>query len=165
MADTDFPTMQPRTLNARTVNHMMRDVIAFHAKFGLPPVSAGPTMLPPELQAFREKFMQEELNEYKEAVAEGDMENAFDALLDLMYVALGTIYLHNFPLDAGWAEVQRANMSKVRVSRAEDSKRKSAFDVVKPEGWEPPNHAPLLEFAREAARVGLEFDDIVPAGD
>jgi hypothetical protein len=34
--------------------------------------------------------------------------------------------------------VQKANMAKVRVAKAEDSKRGSTFDVRKPEGWVGP---------------------------
>lgn len=37
-----------------------------------------------------------------------------------------------------WADVQRANMSKERVTKASDSKRGSTWDVVKPAGWIAP---------------------------
>jgi hypothetical protein len=35
-------------------------------------------------------------------------------------------------------------MKKVRAQAAEDSKRMSKFDVVKPEGWTPPNLADIF---------------------
>jgi predicted HAD superfamily Cof-like phosphohydrolase len=46
--------------------------------------------------------------------------------------------------DEMWADVQRANMSKVRAERAVDSKRGSVWDVVKPRGWVPPDTDGIL---------------------
>ena len=43
-----------------------------------------------------------------------------------------------------WDDVQRANMSKERVLRAEDSKRGSTWDVRKPTGWIPPHTEEIL---------------------
>lgn len=67
-----------------------------------------------------------------------------DGLIDLVYVALGTAHLHGFPWDALFDEVQRANMSKVRATHAEQSRRKSTLDVVKPEGFQPPDIVGVL---------------------
>ena len=72
---------------------------------------------------------------------EGDRVKAFDALLDLTYVAYGTaLFLGVDPgqWHAGMAAVQKANMSKERAESATQSKRGSAFDVIKPEGWTGP---------------------------
>ena len=110
-----------------------QDIHDFHQKFGLMSPD-GPTSLDPELRAFRIKFMQEELDEYVNSTT---LEDQFDALIDLVYVALGTAYLHGFPFPEGWARVQAANMTKVRGTKA-TSKRGSDFDVVKPPGWTPP---------------------------
>lgn len=63
---------------------------------------------------------------------------SFDALIDLVYVALGTAYLHRFPFNEGWARVQEANMRKVRANKKSDSKRRTTHDVVKPPGWRSP---------------------------
>lgn len=124
-------------VNANSEHVGMQNIVEFHAKFELPP-NGDAGFLPPELFGFRLKFMQEELDEYRDAVVRGDLVKAFDALLDLQYVVLGTIYLHNFPFDAGWRAVHEANMKKMRAERAEQSKRGSTFDVVKPPGWVPP---------------------------
>lgn len=121
------------------------DLQEFHQKFGFAHHYAeGPHLLDPELTEFRVKFMQEELDEYREAVQEGDLAKAMDALLDLIYVAGGTGYLHGFPMAEGWRRVQEANMSKVRAQSADESKRGTAHDVVKPEGWQAPNHDDLV---------------------
>lgn len=114
------------------------DVGEFHRKFDLPVASDGlPRELTGEELEFRLKFLIEELSEYAEAVglklmvswgerlapgrllrADGypvqDLPKAFDALLDLAYVALGTAHIHRFPWQAGWDEVQRANVAKER---------------------------------------------------
>jgi predicted HAD superfamily Cof-like phosphohydrolase len=73
-----------------------------------------------------------------------DLPKIFDGLIDLVYVALGTAQLHHFPWADGFAEVQRANMTKERATRAEQSTRGSTFDVVKPAGWTPPNIIEVL---------------------
>jgi predicted HAD superfamily Cof-like phosphohydrolase len=61
-------------------------------------------------------FIQEELNELKEAVEENDIVGVFDALLDITYVGLGNgalvFGLKDKILD-GYAEVQASNLSKV----------------------------------------------------
>jgi predicted HAD superfamily Cof-like phosphohydrolase len=120
---------------------MIDDIKAFHEKFGLE-YDGPPRLLPKELGAFRLGFLFEELTEY--AMAE-TREDKIDALVDLVYVALGTAYLHGFDWQTHWDEVQRANMSKVRTERPSDSKRGSSFDVVKPVGWIGPNHAQFLD--------------------
>jgi predicted HAD superfamily Cof-like phosphohydrolase len=122
---------------------MTMDITEFHEKFGL--AYAGPPReLDPELHKFRSKFMQEELDEYNEAHAKGDLHGQFDALIDLAYVLLGTAHLQGLPFAEGWNRVHTANMAKVRAERSEDSKRGSTFDVVKPEGWTAPDLSDLL---------------------
>jgi predicted HAD superfamily Cof-like phosphohydrolase len=122
------------------------DVGDFHARFGVPeaPMAA---LLDAHTQRFRRKFMQEELDEFRDACADGDLAKAFDALLDLEYVLLGTARMMGLATvwQAGWDEVQRANMTKQRAARdGSDSKRGSGLDVVKPAGWTPPDLAPLV---------------------
>lgn len=121
--------------------NMSKDIRAFHEKFGLGVEPGEPRMLSKELVDFRIKFMQEELDEYRLACEEGNMVKAFDALIDLGYVLMGTVYLHRFPYGQGWQFVHYCNMMKERVERAEQSKRGSTFDVIKPEGWEGPERA------------------------
>jgi len=137
---------------------LMEDMLEFHTKFNL--THNGPARnLGGELGRFRVEFMQEELDEYqlsREAVdqmidthdpAEYTFQLAqqLDALVDLAYVVVGTAYLQGFDFNRAWDRVHNANMKKVRATRAEDSKRGTAFDVIKPEGWEPPDHSDLVE--------------------
>lgn len=116
------------------------DVNTFHRKFELF-YDGPPRQLPEDIKDLRVNFLQEELDEYKEAVQAGDLTKQFDALIDLVYVAMGNAQLQGFPWVPGWKEVHRANMSKVRASTAEESKRGHSFDVVKPADFVPPDGA------------------------
>ena len=119
------------------------DVGAFHRKFQLPHLGDGrlPHLPPPDVYEFRRRFLHEELREVEEAYARGDLAAFFDGLMDLVYVAYGTAHLAALPWHAGWAEVQRANLSKVRAASEADprSTRGHALDVVKPPGFTPPD--------------------------
>ena len=140
---------------------LFKDVAEFHEKFGLE-YAGKPRALPPAIQKFRDKFHREELKEYglatqrlarilakqEEATIDDEialeLSHALDALVDEVYVLLGTAYLHGFDFNAAWQRVHAANMSKVRAKAAADSKRKSKYDVVKPPGWTPPRIQPLV---------------------
>ncbi len=121
------------------------DVVAFHDKFGVQnPTKNEDHQLDFTMQKFKLDHLQEELNEYRLAVNEGDMEKAFDALIDLVYVALGAAHAHGFAFNDGWRRVHAANMMKKRAESAQESKRGRKFDIVKPEGWLPPILGDLL---------------------
>ena len=144
------------------------DVGNFHRKFGLPHYGDGtaPGLPDPDVALFRGKFLQEELDEFKDAVSAGNLLDAADALADLVYVALGTAHMMELPFEEIWTEVQRANMTKVRASGSADplSKRSHRMDVVKPPGFIPPDHGPAIAAARLRA---CNLEDILrePADD
>jgi predicted HAD superfamily Cof-like phosphohydrolase len=114
--------------------NMIDDIAEFHEKFELA-YSGPPRKLPADLGAFRIKFLEEELNEYCDALTRVQ---ELDALVDLVYVALGTAYLHGYNFEEAWRRVHGANMKKVRATHADQSTRDSTHDVVKPLGWQPP---------------------------
>lgn len=61
-------------------------------------------------------FIQEELDELKEAVEEGDIIGVLDALLDITYVGLGNgalVFGLKDKILPGYAEVQASNLSKI----------------------------------------------------
>lgn len=122
------------------MNQFLKDIEAFHIKYGLA-YNGQPRMLDEKTSSFRAGFIEEELDEY---ILADTMEDKFDALIDLVYVALGTAYLHGFDFEEGWKRVQAANMKKVRATQADQSKRGSTSDVVKPEGWEAPDLRDLV---------------------
>lgn len=124
------------------------DVGAFHEKFDLDNVTfrgPGPREYEEGLLTFRVDFMREEIKEFVNAWSEDDDAGMFDALLDLVYVVLGTAHLLGLPWEEGWDAVHLANLKKVRAKPdGSDSKRGTKWDVVKPEGWEPPDIAAVL---------------------
>jgi predicted HAD superfamily Cof-like phosphohydrolase len=126
------------------VNTNFDDIADFHHRFALAHLD-GPRQLPHELQLFRIAFMQEELNEYMRATLAEDLEKQVDALVDLVYVALGTAYLQGFEWQDHWNEVHRANMKKERAQSKSQSVRSSTFDVVKPAGWTAPDHLKVFK--------------------
>jgi len=128
------------------------DVGEFHRKFGLPRVKPfempHPTNLhmDPAVMDFRFKFLQEELKEFKEGMEAEDIVGMADALIDLVYVAMGTAHMLGLPWQELWDDVQRANMSKERAAEdGSNSKRGSGLDVIKPEGWRGPHGASILK--------------------
>lgn len=142
----------------------MADIREFHEKFGLTYDGKPRALHEDNMDLFRFRFLVEELNEYQLAftalrhemtlppgvsldpgIVTEHLAQALDALVDLTYVALGTAYLHGFNFEEAWRRVHEANMQKMRVERESDSKRGSKFDVVKPRGWEPPDHSDLVE--------------------
>jgi len=61
-------------------------------------------------------FIQEELDELKEAVEQNNIVEVFDALLDITYVGLGNgalVFGLKDKIEQGYAEVQASNLSKI----------------------------------------------------
>ena len=123
---------------------LISDVKDFHVKYGLE-YTGEPRVLPQELSKFRQAFIDEELIEYGMA---RELADEFDALIDLVYVILGTAHLQGLDFQAGWDRVHAANMQKVR-----GPSKRSEFDVIKPEGWTAPDLTDLCN-----PQLGL-FDD------
>lgn len=85
--------------------------------------------------------------EYELGYAHADSKRISEALNDIYWSCLHAAEGMSFykkRWDLLWADVQRANMSKERVLKAEDSKRGSTWDVRKPEGWIPPRSEELV---------------------
>ena len=120
------------------------DVIDFHNKYGL--VYTGKVRpLDKSTQAYRIHFLEEELKEFIQSANLDDTVGMADALIDIVYVAMGTAYMMGLPWQKLWDEVQRTNMNKIRATDANQSKRKNSLDVIKPEGWEPPNLKAIID--------------------
>lgn len=145
---------------------MFEDLRDFHEKFGLA-YDGPPRELPHELAVFRTKFVAEELAEYvtpfkgaqQNIIAEVEklmrytlgmeqqpLEKKLDALVDLVYIAIGSAYLHGFDFDEAWRRVHKANMAKVRsAAKGNGTERGGQFDVIKPPGWTPPDLSDLVQ--------------------
>src|SRR5262245_600260 len=57
-------------------------------------------------------LINEELDEYRDANAQGDVVGVADALGDLLYTVLGLAVLHGLPAAEIFEEVHRSNMTK-----------------------------------------------------
>ena len=123
-------------------------VAEFHQKFGLEPTSQ-PDFPYEEIWKLKNVHMQEELDEIRAAAINGDLEAYFDGLIDLVYVALGAAYLAGLPFDQGFLRVHQANMTKMRALHANDSKRGSTYDIVKPPGFVAPTLTDLIRKEKE----------------
>lgn len=86
---------------------------------------------------FRIAFLQEELDEMKNAET---AEDVVDALIDLCVVAIGT--LDGFSVDShkAWDEVLDANMKKETGVKSSRPNPLGLPDLIKPEGWVAPSH-------------------------
>lgn len=120
---------------------MFQAVLDFHRKFGAN-IGEKPGFPPEHTAALRFTLIEEELEEFKEAVGQRDIVKAADALADLTYVVLGTAVTLGIDLRPVFAEVHRTNMAKEGGATREDGK------ILKPPGWKPPEIAPLLENMR-----------------
>ena len=86
---------------------------------------------------FRIKFLQEELDEMRDAT---NAEDVVDALIDICVVAIGT--LDSFKIDShvAWNNVLEANMNKKVGIKASRPNPLGLPDLIKPEGWTAPSH-------------------------
>ena len=144
------------------MTNVFQDINDFHRKFGLD--YRNPAKKPSRsMVRYRLKFMLEELDELARAAVKDDLVEMTDALVDLIYVAAGTGWLLNLPLEAAWAEVHHANMKKERAKTDGESKRGTKLDIIKPKGWVPPNLSQFfcqteLAMKVEASTEGEQYD-------
>lgn len=119
---------------------MSDDVEEFHRKVVHVDTPPTPRLLSDERQRWAENFLHEELQEFEDAHDKNSLEDAIDALVDLIYVALGRLLEMGVPPLEAFDPVHNANMAKVlgRTHRDSDT------DAAKPEGWKPPDHAALV---------------------
>ena len=122
-------TMTKKCVMIQSTKSIFELIKEFHKKFNL---QSNPNNK--ELQEDRIKHLTEELNEYIKAVKSNDRIEQLDALIDLIYIALGTANYENFKFDDAFKEVHSCNMKKIQKAT-----ERSKWDVVKPEGWQPPN--------------------------
>ena len=93
---------------------------------------------------FRIKFLQEELDELKEATKPMipiDAEETVDALIDLCVVAIGTLDAFGVNAYEAWNQVLAANLNKEVGIKESRPNPYGLPDLIKPEGWTPPDHS------------------------
>lgn len=102
-------------------------------------VSPKPGHVTDRVMSGRLNFLKEELGELETAWHRDDLAEMGDALVDLIYVAIGTALMMGLPLEEMWDEVQRANMDKQQVGAVGYK-----GGLIKPDGWKPPQHESIL---------------------
>ena len=84
----------------------------FMATFGQE-VKTKPSLSSEKINILRINLINEELEEFKEAIKNNDLKEAVDALTDILYVTYGAGHAFGVNLDQCFDEVQQSNMSKL----------------------------------------------------
>ena len=66
-----------------------------------------------KINDLRINLIEEELNEFKDAMSKKDLKEVADALTDILYVTYGAGHAFGINLDDCFEEVQKSNMSKL----------------------------------------------------
>jgi len=150
------------------------DVAEFYGtvlKFDVPDKGARGEMLEKERFEFALTALREEVEEFEDA---SDYLGQVDALVDIVYFAVGRLLEMGVPFGPAWDEVHRANMGKRRGGKGRDTE----VDAAKPDGWTPPDLTwllgplePFLAASRLSARKDEDYnrgpvrrDDYFPFG-
>jgi predicted HAD superfamily Cof-like phosphohydrolase len=83
-------------------------------------------------------LIQEEYDEFIDAVEQGNNVEQLDACMDMIWVILGYCHMKGWNIHGAWNEVATSNLWKIdaktgKVIRREDGK------ILKPDGWTPPD--------------------------
>lgn len=101
------------------------------------------------------KLIEEEYEEFQDALDNGDTVEAVDACIDMVYVIAGFLHSHGFQPEALWAEVQRSNLSKIDAATGKVVRREGDGKILKPATFSPPNLRDIVE-SQLAAQRGRE---------
>ena len=115
---------------------MVRD---FHAKFELP-VQNKPVLLSRARLSLRMEWIKSELEEMWLAEQCHDLAGVADGIVDAIYFLVGTAVEMGVDLDPLFRAVHEANMRKVKLPGVDK--------IAKPDGWEHPDIAALIEEQR-----------------
>ncbi len=125
----------------KDLNSFLIMVERFHEEILGTDIPSSPTILDNQAKVAARDHLCEELDEFELAPTMADQA---DALIDLIYVALGRLIEMGITPGPVFETVHAANMEKHagRVAQRPNSK----VDAVKPEGWEAPNLELLLGY-------------------
>jgi len=76
-------------------------------------VKKTPGLSTEKINNLRIKLINEEFEEFKQAIKNNDLKEAVDALTDILYVTYGAGHAFGVNLDKCFDEVQQSNMSKL----------------------------------------------------
>jgi len=125
-------------------NQWHNDIFDMHSKYvlhGWIETHRGNPELMKKFLEFRINFLEEELNETRDAVRASDPEEIVDGLIDLCVIAIGTLDAFNIDAQKAWEQVQTANMAKEVGVKESRPNPLGLPDLVKPKNWKAPSHA------------------------
>tara|TARA_R100000742_G_C4254894_1_gene72887 strand:+ start:290 stop:913 length:624 start_codon:yes stop_codon:yes gene_type:complete len=105
---------------------------------------------------FIQGTLDEEIDELVSAYHNKDYGEMGDALIDLIYFALGHAYRMGIPFETMWKEVHEANMNKKVAKTVRGEK-----DAEKPADWVAPNHnwiENMSDLFKDATQVQMKKD-------
>jgi len=76
-------------------------------------VKTKPSLSTEKINNLRISLINEEVEEFEEAIKNNDLKEVVDALTDILYVTYGAGHAFGINLDKCFDEVQRSNMSKL----------------------------------------------------
>lgn len=125
------------------MERLIEDVYEFNEKIIGTKQPSVPTTLSRERLLFALTAMYEELHEFTLASNQDNVAEQVDAMIDLIYFALGRCYEIGVSKEAFlacWNIVQQKNMAKKRGTK----NRGTEQDACKPQGWVAPNLEEVL---------------------
>jgi predicted HAD superfamily Cof-like phosphohydrolase len=127
------------------MDNLYDKVKEFHAVFHHP-ISERPSFLPRERTDRRAAWLLEEIQEF---VSSNDVCEQVDAMIDLIYFALGTLVEMGVRPGKIFDIVHAANMAKLKPDG------RPLFDmdgkIIKPPGWQSPEGAITVEIENQTA--------------
>lgn len=143
------------------VARMLDKVELFNGRVRGQVIPAKPTPLTKQQAKRALDAIREEMAEFQEAVDAKDVLEQADALLDMVFFALGRLGEMGVPAWAVMEEINRANLSKQRGSL---TKRPGweGHDAIKLEGWQGPDHSWLASFSLVDLEKARKWDALSP---
>lgn len=126
MITNEQPDKNPQSMVERF--HRLFDIVAQQT----------PGLVDEPTRVLRERLIQEEFEELKEAMGQQDLAAIAKELADPLYVVYGTAVSYGIDMGPVFTEVHRSNMSKVGGYKREDGK------WVKPPTYSAADIAPIL---------------------
>ena len=128
------------------MNDAQKMVQEFHNQFDIH-IAATPSAPDESTQILRNRLIQEEFEEFQEAMESKDLSAMAKELADLLYVVYGTAVSLGIDMEPVFKEVHRSNMSKVGGYKREDGK------WVKPPTYSPASLDAIISTQLESPKT------------
>ena len=128
------------------MNDAQKMVQEFHEQFDIH-ISTTPSIPDDATQILRNRLIQEEFEEFQEAIQRQDLPSMAKELADLLYVVYGTAVSLGIDMEPVFKEVHRSNMSKVGGYKREDGK------WVKPLTYSPASLDAIISTQMESPKT------------